>query len=137
MDNNYRALVLDVAHCAIDSVRGDRLVEQALGRTPIDEAVDVVAIGKAAAAMEVGACRALGGRLRRGLVITKTGHALPELAHYPDVETREAGHPVPTPQRRKSSKVTLVLPSRLAPVGTRAMFTVHALDTARSILSPL
>jgi len=123
MDNNYRDLVLDVAHCAIDSVRGDRLVEQALGRTPIDEAVDVVAIGKAAAAMEVGACRALGDRLQRALVITKTGHALPELAHYPGVETLEAGHPVPTPASLLAG-ARLLEWVREAPADRRMLFLI-------------
>jgi len=97
MNNKYRTLLLDVARCAIDSVRGDRLVEQVLERSPIPEVVDVVAIGKAAAAMALGACRALGDRLQRALVITKTGHVLPELVHYPAVEVLEAGHPLPTP----------------------------------------
>lgn len=96
MKNKYRRLLLGVARSAIDSVRGDRLVEEALWRTPIEETVDVVAIGKAAAAMAKGASRSLGDRLQRTLVITKTGHTLPELAHYPGVEVLEAAHPVPT-----------------------------------------
>ncbi len=96
MESKYRELLLDVARFAIESVRGDRLVEQALGRRSIAAPLDVVAIGKAAAAMGAGACRALGERLQRALVITKTGHVLPELAHYRGVEILEAGHPVPT-----------------------------------------
>jgi glycerate 2-kinase len=118
-----RNTLLEVGRFAIQSVRGDRLVEQALGRTPIDTAVDVVAIGKAAAAMGAGACRALGERLQRALVITKTGHALPELAHYPGVETLEAGHPVPTTASLLAG-ARLLEWLRAAPADRRMLFLI-------------
>ena len=97
MNNVARALLLDLARAALESVRGDTLVEQALAAHALAGPVDVVAIGKAAATMAAGACRALGQRLGRVLVITKTGHLLPELVHHPAVEALEAGHPLPTP----------------------------------------
>ena len=101
----------------------DRLVEQALGRWSIEAAVDVVAIGKAAAAMGAGACRGLGERLQRALVITKTGHALPELAHYPGVETLEAGHPVPTSESLLAG-ARLLEWLRAAPADRRMLFLI-------------
>ena len=51
----------------------------------------LVAVGKAAAPMAGEAHRILGSRIDAGLVVTKTGFALPGLP-YP---TREAAHPVP------------------------------------------
>jgi hydroxypyruvate reductase len=51
----------------------------------------VVAVGKAAAPMAVEAGRLLGTRVRRGLIVTKAGFALPG-APYPQ---HESGHPVP------------------------------------------
>ena len=115
--------MLEVGRFAIESVRGDRLVEQALGRWSIEAAVDVVAIGKAAAAMGAGACRGLGERLQRALVITKTGHALPELAHYPGVETLEAGHPVPTSESLLAG-ARLLEWLRAAPADRRMLFLI-------------
>ena len=56
--------------------------------------VRLVAAGKAAAAMAAAAAQVLGGRLERGVLVTKrghlAGHALPS-----SIETLEAGHPVP------------------------------------------
>ena len=60
--------------------------------------VDVAAVGKAAAAMALGARRALGERVGETLVITKSGHLLPGLERAPGVELMEAGHPIPTPE---------------------------------------
>jgi len=92
-----RDMLLDLARVAIESVRGDRLVEEAATASALPGVLDVVAIGKAAAAMATGACRALGERLGRTLVITKAGYILPDLMRYPAVEAIEAGHPLPTP----------------------------------------
>ncbi len=98
MNVNSCRTLLELAHHAIDAVRGDRLVERALVDTPLAGPVDIAAIGKAAAAMISGACRALGERVRRALVITKTGHLCSELLQLPDLEVLEAGHPLPTPE---------------------------------------
>lgn len=123
MSDKLRDMLLDLARAAIDSVRGDRLVEQALAAASLPGVVDVVAIGKAAAAMATGACRVLGERLGRALVITKEGHRLPELVRYPAVEVIEAGHPLPTP-------ASLAAGSRLlawlheAPANRRLLFLI-------------
>lgn len=135
MELNNRLRLLDVAQCAIDSVRGDRLVEQALGATALEGSIDVVAIGKAAAAMQAGACRVLGERIQRALVITKTGHGLPELAHYPGVEVLEAGHPLPT-------QSSLLAGARLlewlgeAPADRRLLFLISG-GTSSLVEAPL
>ena len=55
----------------------------------------VFAIGKAAAAMALGAHDALGARIRQMLVITKDGHSNPELARLAGVTILESAHPVP------------------------------------------
>ena len=123
MESKCRKILLEVGRFAIESVRGDRLVEQALERTSIAAAVDVAAIGKAAAAMAAGACKALGDRLQRALVITKTGHAVPELAHYPRVETLEAGHPVPSSESLLAG-ARLLDWLRAAPADRRMLFLI-------------
>jgi hydroxypyruvate reductase len=55
----------------------------------------IAAIGKAAAPMALGAHDALGAAVRRTLVITREGHAMPELLARGDVELLESAHPVP------------------------------------------
>ncbi len=78
------------------ALTGSRLTLSFLDRT---EAVDlapgagfhVAAIGKAAAPMAAEAHRLLGERVRRGLIVTKRGFALPD-APYRQLES---GHPVP------------------------------------------
>jgi glycerate 2-kinase len=55
----------------------------------------IAAIGKAAPSMALGARDALGERIRHTLVITREGHATPELLARGDVELLESAHPVP------------------------------------------
>lgn len=55
----------------------------------------VIAIGKAASAMTLGAFDALGARMTGGLVITKVGHVDPELAALGTVRCLESAHPIP------------------------------------------
>ena len=57
--------------------------------------VRVAAVGKAAAAMALGAHDALKERIARTLIITKDGHVDPQARQLPAVEIHESGHPVP------------------------------------------
>jgi hydroxypyruvate reductase len=75
---------------------GTRLTLSFLDRTESVElapgaGVHVLAVGKAAAPMAAETQRLLGARIRRGLIVTKHGFALPG-APFPQ---RETGHPVP------------------------------------------
>ena len=76
---------------ALDAVNGCNVVEQALERAPIEGNVAVVAIGKAAAAMMLGAQNQLKDQIQSGLVITKAGHG-DRLIDWPCIES---GHPIP------------------------------------------
>lgn len=55
----------------------------------------VVAIGKAASAMTLGAFDALGAQIVGALVVTKVGHIDPELAALGNVRCLESAHPIP------------------------------------------
>ena len=58
--------------------------------------VTLIAIGKAASAMTLGALDVLPpASMRRGLVITKAGHVDEELRKRPCIQFIEAGHPLP------------------------------------------
>lgn len=76
---------------ALDAVDGCYVVEQALKRTPIEGDIAVVAIGKAAAAMMLGAQNELKDQIQSALVITKVGHS-DKFLDWPCIES---GHPIP------------------------------------------
>jgi hydroxypyruvate reductase len=87
-----RELLVDLYQAAIAAVDSRHSVKTALehfsGRGP----VEVVALGKAGIGMSRGAMDTLGERIRRGLIVSKTGcGAIAD----PRFECLEAGHPVP------------------------------------------
>ena len=61
----------------------------------LHDSVWIAAVGKAAASMALGAHDALGARVRHTLVITRAGHASPELLAHANLELLEGAHPVP------------------------------------------
>lgn len=85
--------LLALLAAALSAVDGRRCVRAALAADDDSAPVHVVAIGKAAPAMMQGALDALGGRVARALVVTKTGSKA--LLPAP-VRVLEAGHPWPT-----------------------------------------
>jgi glycerate-2-kinase len=75
------------------------------GRVPLDGRLVVIAIGKAAEAMAVGAVDALGERIDAGYVVTKYGHASGALdARF---SVFEAGHPIPDQAGVKAARTVL------------------------------
>lgn len=92
-----RTRLLQLYRLALDAVAGEAAVLRHLQCHPLppaDQPCAVIAIGKAAAAMALGAQQALGGRLRTALVITKEGHSEPRLDARRVVQL-ESGHPLP------------------------------------------
>lgn len=78
---------------AIQKVLPDEAVAQALKQKQFDSgSIYVVAAGKAAWQMAQAASAILGGRIARGVVITKYEHVKGEI---PGMDCYEAGHPVP------------------------------------------
>jgi glycerate 2-kinase len=91
-----RALLLTLLQAALEAVDGRRCVREALrGEATSAAPVWVAAVGKAAPAMALGAHDALGGRIARLLIITRTGHAPVELERLPGAEVIASAHPVP------------------------------------------
>src|SRR5512143_2742099 len=88
-----RRQLLEIYANALSAVAGDELVRKRLLTKPIDAPCCVVAIGKAAEAMAIGAQQALGPQLQRGLLVTKHGYlSRPFDARWLCVA---AGHPLP------------------------------------------
>jgi glycerate 2-kinase len=96
-----REILLNLLQAALACVEGRRCVREALktggggGVLAGGGPVWLAAVGKAAPAMALGACDALGARITRALVITREGHTPPELVRVPGVEVVAGSHPVP------------------------------------------
>ena len=87
---------LRALHAAgVDAVGGRQATRRALAALDAGPRVHVAAIGKAAAAMALGAREALGETLCRALVATKRGHLDAALDGDPRFTCLEAAHPVP------------------------------------------
>jgi len=100
-----RRQLLEIYASALRAVAGDELVRKQLLTEPIGARCCVVAIGKAAEAMAVGAQQALGPQLQRGLLITKHGYmSRPFDARWTCIE---AGHPLPDDDSLKAGALLL------------------------------
>ncbi|MBR1588237.1 MAG: DUF4147 domain-containing protein [Kiritimatiellae bacterium] len=114
---NLRKTAVKIALEAIDAVKPDAAVRRALSSATFDPAgeVDLVATGKAAWRMAAAASEVLGGRLARGIVVTKYGHVEHPL---PRIVCHEAGHPVPDENSFRSTEAVLDFVKGLSPRDT-------------------
>ena len=113
-------LLLEAFDAALDSVEPTRLVRDALARRgdavlvdgqPIPAThVSVLAFGKAAPAMALGASQALGGLIRRGLVVTDETAEVP-----PWAELVVAGHPIPDEGSLRGAHAAIALAEAVGP----------------------
>jgi len=88
-----RRILLELFDAALRAVHGRDAVARALREH--GGPITVIAIGKAASSMTLGAHDALAEAVDATLVITKDGHVDPALARLPRITTLEAAHPVP------------------------------------------
>lgn len=101
LQSRSRALLLEWLSLALRAVDGRTRVSAALAAPDIaamiggHRGVVVLAAGKAASRMTLGAYDALGPRILRALVITRAGHADAELLDCRNCSVIEAAHPVP------------------------------------------
>jgi hydroxypyruvate reductase len=99
------------------------VVAAALGTPTGTEPWTLIAVGKAAAAMTLGALDVLGARIRRGLVITRAGHVDPCLANVRAITCLEGDHPVPG-ERSLAAGAALVAFAAATPPGERVLVLV-------------
>jgi glycerate 2-kinase len=95
MDNVVRNDLLRIYKAALIRVSGYDAVKRYLEQQPLRGKYRLVAIGKAAASMTLGALAASDEAIEAGLVITKHGHVDDELSKYSHVRCLESNHPVP------------------------------------------
>ncbi len=91
-----RAVLLECFRAALDAVDARRCVRASLAARPVSGTWHVVAVGKAAGAMALGAADVLGERLAGGIVVAPAGHFPGPLhAHAPHMHLVTSSHPVP------------------------------------------
>ena len=94
-----RQLLLELLHAGLAAVDGRRRTADSLKTLMMASSAPtryhVVAVGKAAAAMALGAHDALGDSIRRMLIIAKDGHLQAGVDDLPGVEIIESSHPMP------------------------------------------
>ena len=98
-----RDTLLQLYPAALNAVRGDIVVKKALTniakfKENKQQAYHLLAIGKAAEAMSLGAVEQLDAQLKTGLIISKHGHFKSHLLSDPRFHCIEADHPIPAKQ---------------------------------------
>jgi hydroxypyruvate reductase len=121
--DSRRVLLLDWLNAALAAVDGRRRVRAALANDPAGGTVSLLAAGKAAASMALGAHDALGTRLSRALVIAPDGAIPHELASLPGFDCREAGHPAPDERSLAAGEAALAFAAQ-TPAGSRVVLCV-------------
>ena len=95
---------------AIAAVQPDAAVQRALADRAFPGRVLLVAAGKAAWQMARAAADCLGGRIEKGVVVTKYDHVMGPIANF---DCFEAGHPVPDENSFRGTQAALDLVSGL------------------------
>lgn len=90
-----RQQLLQVYQAALAAVNGKTCTRRVLLDRALNEPISVVAIGKAASSMMLGAISALGENFRAGLLITKSGHVDTRLSAQSNIQCLESAHPIP------------------------------------------
>ena len=90
-----REHVLTIFEAGVARVKGDNAVIGFLNEHKLTDSYHMVAVGKAASSMALGALSVLKEQIVSGLVVTKHDHTEDELRTYKQVITMESDHPVP------------------------------------------
>jgi len=106
MREDARLMIKDI----IDGNLPQESVERALREHEFGDGVYVIAIGKAAWTMAKAATDYLGGKIEKGVVITKYAHSQ---GCIPKMEIFEAGHPTPDENTVKATQSALALAESL------------------------
>lgn len=105
--NVAREHLLQIFQAALTQVQGELCTQRALSGRKLTNPLAVIAIGKAASSMMLGAVSALRGNLKAGLLIAKEGHGDIRLQAMKNMHCLESAHPVPD-QRSLQAGQTLL-----------------------------
>ncbi len=101
-----RQLALDLWKTGVSSASGSNAVTQVIKANKLTSPTGIVAIGKAAAAMTLGAMT-IARQGTKALVVTKYGHAESALTANSAVEIIESAHPIPDQNSLRAGKRVL------------------------------
>lgn len=90
-----RSELLSIFNAGVEAVDGRTVVARYLEKHPQERELSLVALGKAAGAMALGAVDLLQDAVVDGLVISKPGHLDRTTLEARGLKTMEGGHPVP------------------------------------------
>ena len=110
MNESLRMDAERIARSAIEAVKPDEAVRRALKNTVLSERVHLVAVGKAAWQMAAAAVQVMERPLQGGIVVTKYGHSMGDLA---GIRIFEAGHPVPDENSYRATEAVLDMTAEL------------------------
>ena len=116
----HREQLLKFYQQALRAVSGEAAVERFLQQRNLNEPCSLIAVGKAAPAMALGAVKALGDKLRSGLVITRQGYSDPRL-NIDHIRQIESAHPIPDASSLHAGGVLLDFLQQL-PAGEPLLF---------------
>lgn len=118
-----RDLLLQLFRAALAAVDGRRRVRAVLAAEQGQAAMCALAVGKAAAAMMLGARDSLGPRLQRGLVVAPAACIPRELEDDPRIRCMPGSHPVPDERSLEAGQAALEF-ARATPPGSRVLLLV-------------
>jgi len=131
--NNH---LLSIYQAALNAVNGRQAVVNYLRDHPVPTPLAVVAIGKAAPAMTLGAFDILGTQITSGLLITKKGHADKALfSDYP-MTCLEAAHPIPDASSLVAGQALLNFINQLPPRGPLLCLISGGTSALVDVLAP-
>ncbi len=119
---SQRGNLLTIYHAALQAVHGRTAVRQALQRHQMSGGICIIAIGKAASAMFLGAHDALSGQIVDSLVITKQGYGDAEVTAK-GARLMEAAHPTPDQRSLNAGQVLLNF-IHTAPADVQLLFLI-------------
>ena len=90
-----RQKLINLWQMGVNAAKGEDAVYAAMARENITEIDAIIAVGKAAASMALGALKALDDCAVETLIVTKYGHGLAALDGYDNVTLLESAHPIP------------------------------------------
>ena len=93
--DHARAQVLEIFEAGVARVKGFNAVVGYLNENSLNGDYHLIAVGKAASSMALGAMSILSNQIVKGLVITKHDHTEEELRAFENIATMESDHPVP------------------------------------------
>jgi len=118
-----RELLLQLFRAALDAVDGRRRVRAALAADRDERPVSILAVGKAASAMTLGALDALGARVARGLVVAPEDGLANELRAFRQISCLAGDHPVPGERSLAAGSAALEF-AGATPAGSRVLLLV-------------